>query len=76
MHASVLISFDRYTFCLAPCKISRWVIHLGFAKQASSSQKFTTGNRKVSKKVNCPNAARPPYFKPRISQTLMFVANG
>jgi hypothetical protein len=28
-----------------------WVIHLSFEKQDSPSQKFTTGNRKVSKKV-------------------------
>jgi hypothetical protein len=42
-NTSNLISFDRYTFQLAPCGIWRWVIHLGFEMQSDSSQKFTNG---------------------------------
>jgi hypothetical protein len=45
-----LVSFDRYTLHLASCKIWRQFIHLDFEKQGNPAQKFTSGNRKVSKK--------------------------
>jgi hypothetical protein len=66
-YASCLVPLDRYTFYLAPCVVWRWVTHLGFEKQGNSAQTSTTGNRKVSKKVQ---AARPLYFKTRSCQNL------
>jgi hypothetical protein len=37
-------------------------------KKGNLQQRFTTGNRKVSKKSQ---AARPPFFTPRLFQTLL-----
>jgi hypothetical protein len=65
MYTSLLVSFDRYTFHLAPCGIWRWVIHLGFGKQGYSSQKIYNRNREVSKRLG----ARPHFSHPAFSNS-------
>jgi hypothetical protein len=62
-YTSSLVSFESHALYLDPCGIWRWVIHLGFERQGHISQKFTTGNRKVSKNVN---GVKPPAVEIRI----------
>jgi hypothetical protein len=57
---SILVSFDKHAFYLAPCGIWRCVIHLGFWKVGILSQTITTGGRKVSKKKSYVFKGRPP----------------
>jgi hypothetical protein len=72
-----LVCFDRYKLYLVPCEIWRWVIHLSFENSGNSAQKFTPGNRKVSKKVKCVSqTAHRLYFTSRLFQTLVISESG